>query len=35
MTNGLIEEEDKTIVCAPNIRAPQYIRQIVTERNGQ
>ena len=35
MINGLIQEEDKTIVCAPNIRAPQYIRQIVTDRKGE
>ena len=32
MTNGLIEEEDKTIVCAPNIRAPQYISQTLTHK---
>ena len=32
MIKGSIQEEDITIVniCAPNIRAPQYIRQTLT-----
>lgn len=29
MINGSIQE-DKTIVYAPNIGAPQYVRQILT-----
>ena len=37
MIKGSIQEEDKTIVsiCAPNIRASQYIRQIVTDIKGE
>ena len=37
MIKGSIQEEDKTIVniCAPNIKAPQYIRQIVTDIKGE
>ena len=33
MIKGSMQEEDTTIVniCAPNIGAPQYIRQIVTD----
>ena len=33
MIKGSIQEEDITIVniCAPNIRAPQYIRQTLTD----
>ena len=33
MIKGLIQEEDITIVniYAPNIRAPQYIRQTLTD----
>ena len=33
MIKGSIQEEDTTIViiCAPNIGAPQYIRQILTD----
>ena len=37
MINGSIEEEDITIVniYAPNIGAPQYIRQKLTNINGE
>ena len=37
MINGSIEEEDITIVniYAPNIGAPQYIRQILTDIKGE
>ena len=37
MIKGLIQEEDKTIVntYAPNIGAPQYIRQILTAVKGE
>ena len=37
MINGSIQEEDITIVniYAPNIRAPQYIRQILTAIKGE
>ena len=37
MIKGSIQEEDKTIVniYAPNIGAPQYIRQILTAINGE
>ena len=33
MTKGLIQQEDKIIIniYAPNIRAPKYIKQILTE----
>ena len=36
MNKGLIQEEDVTIVntCAPNIGAPQYIRQTLTDIKG-
>ena len=37
MINGSIQEENKTIVniYAPNIGAPQYIRQILTAIKGE
>ena len=37
MIKGSIQEEDITIVniCAPNIGAPQYIRQILTKIKGE
>ena len=37
MIKGSIQEEDITIVnvCASNIGAPQYIRQSVTDINGE
>ena len=37
MIKGSIPEEDITIVniCAPNIAAPQYIRQILTAIKGE
>ena len=37
MIKGSIQEEDKTIVniYAPNIGAPQYIRQILTAIKGE
>ena len=37
MTKGSIQEEDKTIVniYAPNIGAPQYIRQMLTAIKGE
>ena len=37
MNKGSIQEEDKTIVniYAPNIGAPQYIRQTLTDINGE
>ena len=37
MNKGLIQEEDVTIVntCAPNIGAPQYIRQTLTDIKGE
>ena len=37
MIKGLIQEEDKTIVniYAPNIGAPQYIRQALTDIKGE
>ena len=36
MTKGSMQEEDITIVniYAPNIGAPQYIRQILTDIKG-
>jgi len=36
MIKGSIQEEDITIVniCAPNIEAPQYIRQTLTDIKG-
>ena len=37
MIKGSIQEEDITIVhiCAPNIGAPQYIRQTLTDIKGE
>ena len=37
MIKGLIQEEDITIVniYAPNIGAPQYIRQVLTDIKGE
>ena len=37
MIKGSIQEEDITIVnvYAPNIEAPQYIRQTLTDINGE
>ena len=37
MIKGSIQEEDITIVniCAPNIEAPQYIRQTLTDIKGE
>ena len=37
MIKGSIQEEDTTIVnvYAPNIGAPQYIRQTVTDTKGE
>ena len=37
MIKGSIQEEDITIVtiCAPNIEAPQYIRQMLTAIKGE
>ena len=37
MIKGIIQEEDITIVniCAPNIKAPQYIRTMLTVIKGE
>ena len=37
MIKGSIQEEDLTIVniCAPNIEAPQYLRQTLTYIKGE
>ena len=37
MIKGLTQEEDITIVniCAPNIGAPQYLRQTLTDIKGE
>ena len=37
MVKGSIQEEDTTIIniYAPNIGAPQYVRQILTNRKGE
>ena len=37
MIKGSIQEEDPTIldICAPNIGAPQYIRQTLTDIKGE
>ena len=37
MIKGSIQEKDIVIVniCAPNIGAPQYIRQALTDRKGK
>ena len=34
MIKGSIQE-DKTIIYAPNIGAPQYVRQILTSMKGE
>ena len=35
MTKGSIQEEDITIIYAPNIGAPQYIRQLLRAIKGE
>ena len=37
MTKGSIQEEDRTIIniYAPNIEAPQYVRQMLTSMKGE
>ena len=37
MIQGSIQEEDITTVntCAPNIGAPQYLRQTLIDKNGE
>ena len=35
MIKGSIQEEDITIICAPNTGAPQYIRQMLTSMKGE
>ena len=36
MIKGSIQEEDTSVnICAPNIVAPQYIRQILTDIKGE
>ena len=37
MIKGSIQEEDTTIrnICAPNIEAPQYLRQMLTSMKGE
>ena len=37
MIKGSIQEEDITIIniYAPNIRAPQYVRQMLTSMKGE
>ena len=35
MIKGSIQEEDITIIYAPNIGAPQYVRQILTSMKGE
>ena len=37
MIKGSIQEEDKTIIniYAPNIGAPQYVRQMLTSMKGE
>jgi len=37
MIKGSIQEEDTSIINidAPNIQAPQYIRQMLTSRKGE
>ena len=32
---GSIQEEDITIIYAPNIGAPQYVRQMLTSMKGE
>ena len=35
MIKGSIQEEDITIIHAPNIGAPQYVRQMLTSMKGE
>ena len=35
MIKGSIQEEDRTIIYAPNIGAPQYARQMLTSMKGE
>ena len=35
MIKGSIQEEDITIIYAPNIGAPQYVRQMLTSMKGE
>ena len=35
MNKGSIQEEDITIIYAPNIGAPQYVRQMLTSMKGE
>ena len=35
MIKGSIQEEDITIIYAPNIGAPQYLRQMLTSMKGE
>ena len=35
MIKGSIQEEDITIKYAPNLGAPQYIKQMVASMNGE
>ena len=35
MINDSIQEEGKTIIYAPNIGAPQYVRQILINIKGE
>ena len=35
MSKGSIQEEDITIIYAPNIEAPQYVRQMLTSMKGE
>ena len=35
MIKGSIQEEDITIIYAPNMGAPQYIRQMPTSMKGE
>ena len=37
MIKGLIQEEDRTVIniYAPNIEAPQYVRQMLTSMKGK
>ena len=35
MIKGSIQEEDITIIYAPNIGAPQYVRQMITSMKGE
>ena len=35
MNKGSIQEEDITIIYAPNIGVPQYVRQMLTSMKGE